>query len=151
MFNINKLSMQKKSTHCQKRANVKKYLPRTLISKKVQSGVALLEALIAITIFSVGILGIAGLQAAMVKGTTESKNRADASMIAQKRIAQMWADPANLDEYLETNTAIPELPSGKRTTTQGATPGQMTVNITWQTPGEPIHKYGAVVLIVGAT
>ena len=122
-------------------------------AKKSQSGIALLESLIAILIFSMGILGIVGLQGAMLKGTTEAKNRADASFVAQRRIAMMWADPANLAGLVEAapGTAITELPNGRRITTQSAvTPGLMTVNITWQVPGEQPHKYGAVARIVGA-
>lgn len=152
MFNVGRSQMKKLNIKNSALKTAQKNLQTSLSRKKSQAGVALLEALIAITIFSVGILGIAGLQAAMIKGTTESKNRADASMIAQKRIAQMWADPANLASFVETNTVLTELPTGRRTTIQGATAGLMTVNITWQEPGEPTaHKYGAEVRIVGAT
>ena len=49
--------------------------------------------MIAILIFSMGVLAIVGLQAAMIKNTADSKYRAEASYIAQKRIGQMWADP----------------------------------------------------------
>ena len=41
------------------------------MANKFQNGIALLEALIAILIFSFGVLGIVGLQGAMVKGTTQ--------------------------------------------------------------------------------
>lgn len=58
--------------------------------KKVQAGSVLLEALIAILIFSMGILGIVGLQAAAVKNTTDAKYRSDAGMLANQLIGQMW-------------------------------------------------------------
>ena len=54
-----------------------------------QQGVVLLEALIAILIFSLGILGLVGLQASMVKGTSEAKNRAEASYVAQREIGRI--------------------------------------------------------------
>ncbi|MBL0167679.1 MAG: hypothetical protein IPP85_11320 [Propionivibrio sp.] len=41
--------------------------------RKQQSGVMLLEALIAILIFSLGVLGIGGLQASAVAATRDAK------------------------------------------------------------------------------
>jgi type IV pilus assembly protein PilV len=103
-----------------------------------QQGAVLLEAMIAIVIFSMGILALVGLQAAMLQNTTDSKFRADASYIAQQRLGVMWADPANAVAYVETNTNISSLlPGGKRTVTQTA-PGstQFTVTVGWTAPGE---------------
>lgn len=103
--------------------------------KSAQKGVALLEAMIAILIFSIGILAIVGLQAAMIKNTAEAQYRAEAGYIAQARIGQMWADPDNLAAYLETNTDISSLlPNGRRTVTQ-PTAGEFVVTVTWQQPG----------------
>ena len=62
--------------------------------------------MIAILIFSVGVLAIVGLQATMIKNTADSKYRAEASYIAQQRIGLMWADPDNVATYVETNTDI---------------------------------------------
>jgi type IV pilus assembly protein PilV len=105
--------------------------------KSTQQGVVLLEAMIAILIFSVGVLAIVGLQAAMIKNTSESKYRADASYIAQQRIGAMWADPGNLVNYLEANTDISSmLPNGKRSVTQPVV-GQFMVVVEWLLPGEP--------------
>jgi type IV pilus assembly protein PilV len=105
-------------------------------SPSAQQGVVLLEAMIAILIFSLGVLGLVGLQANMVKNTTSSKFRADASYIAQQRIGTMWSDPANLAAYLETDTDIStQLPGGRRTVTQPAA-GQYRVTVGWTEPGE---------------
>lgn len=109
---------------------------------KFQQGVALLEALIAILIFSMGILAIAGLQAYMLKGTTDAKSRADASFIAQQQLALMWANPQNLVGFAEVDTPIGNLPNGKRTTDiVDAVTGLVTVTVTWQVPGEDSHQY----------
>ena len=114
-----------------------------------QQGVVLLEALIAILIFSVGVLAIVGLQAAMIRNTSDSKYRADASYIAQQRIGAMWADPGNLVNYLEANTDISSLlPSGRRTVTQPVV-GQFVVTVTWQLPGDTPHNLVAVASITG--
>jgi len=100
-----------------------------------QEGVALLEAMIAILIFSIGILAIVGLQAVMIKNTAEAQYRSEAGYIAQARIGQMWADPDNVATYLETNTNIDNLlPNGRRTVTQPS-PGEFVVTVTWQQPG----------------
>ncbi len=69
-----------------------------------QSGVMLLEALIGILIFSIGILAIVGLQAASVKNQADAKYRADASYFANQIIGQMWGDRANLATYAHNPT-----------------------------------------------
>jgi len=60
-------------------------------NSKNQSGVMLLEALIGILIFSLGILAVVGLQAASIKVAADSKYRSDASLLANNLIGQMWA------------------------------------------------------------
>jgi len=64
-----------------------------------QRGISLLEALLGILIFSIGILAIVALQTTAIKGTTEAKYRADAGYLANQIIARMWVanrtDPAN--------------------------------------------------------
>jgi len=57
-------------------------------ARKFQEGVVLLESLIAILIFSMGILALVGLQGAMVKNTSDAKYRAEATFIAQQRLGQ---------------------------------------------------------------
>lgn len=56
-----------------------------------QAGFMLIEALIAILIFSIGILGIIGLQASAVQQSTDAKNRAEAASLADQLMGQMWA------------------------------------------------------------
>lgn len=102
---------------------------------QLQEGVVLIEVLVAILIFSMGVLAIVGLQATMIKSTADAKYRADASYIAQSRIGQMWADPANAVTYVEANTDISSLlPAGRRTVTQ-VSAGQYQITVTWQQPG----------------
>lgn len=115
-----------------------------------QQGVVLLEVLISILIFSMAVLAVVGLQATMVKNTSDAKYRADASYIAQQRIGAMWADIAKIDtDYLEVDTDIASLlPSGKRTVAKLA-PGQYQVTITWQAPGEAQHNFTIVAAISG--
>ncbi len=104
-------------------------------SGKAQRGAMLLEALIAIVIFSMGILALVGLQASMLSNTSNAKYRADASYVAQQRVGQMWADSDNAINYLENQTAVSGLPNGKRTVTQPNL-NQFVVTVTWQAPGD---------------
>ena len=60
--------------------------------RHTQSGAFLLEALIAILIFSFGILGIVGLQAKAIRFTNDSEYRAEATYLANSLISQMWSD-----------------------------------------------------------
>jgi type IV pilus assembly protein PilV len=119
--------------------------------KTTQQGVILIEVLVAILIFSVGVLAIVGLQANMIQNTAEAKYRSEASYIAQVRIGQMWADPANLATYLEANTDISTLlPAGTRTVTQ-PNPGEFRVTVTWQAPGpnSTPHNFTTLARITG--
>lgn len=68
--------------------------------RRGQEGAMLLEALIAILIFSMGILALIGLQGVAIKQTSDAKYRADAAFLASQIISQMWADnPANIPTY----------------------------------------------------
>ena len=53
----------------------------------------MLEALIAVTIFSIGILGSIGLQASVINNTLDARYRTDAAFLANQIISQMWVDP----------------------------------------------------------
>jgi type IV pilus assembly protein PilV len=113
---------------------------------RAQQGVVLLEALIAILIFSMGILGVVGLQAVMIKSSSDARFRSDASVIAQQRIGLIWADPSNVAGITETNTDISAvLPGGKRSTKQlssyvhpvtGVVSSEYLVTVNWTPPSE---------------
>jgi len=52
----------------------------------------LIEALIAILIFSIGILAVVGMQGVAIKNVTESRSRSEAAFLASELLAQMWID-----------------------------------------------------------
>lgn len=64
-----------------------------------ERGVMLLEAMIAILIFSMGILAIVGMQGAAIRNVTEAKHRSEASFLADEILAQMWTDAGNIAQY----------------------------------------------------
>ena len=73
-----------------------------------QSGSVLLEALIAILIFSMGILAIVGLQANAFNSVGEAKYRLEASYVANQVISTMWAlQPANIPLYAFASGTTP--------------------------------------------
>ena len=119
-----------------------------------QRGVVLLESLIAILVFSLGVLGIVGLQAAMIKSTADAKYRSEANLIAQQRIGQLWADPANKtpsDLNADVDVSA-QLPNGKRTLTLlNASQGQYRVVVSWQLPGADPHQLTLIANVSGGS
>lgn len=115
-----------------------------------QRGVALVEALIAILLFSLGILALVGLQASMSRNVTHAKLRAEASFLANQLIGQMWVDQANLSSYAApsgtcTNAAYMScakwqtqvrqvLPGGGANVTVNGT--AVNISLSWRLPGE---------------
>lgn len=135
---------------------MRKNLPGNLKIKSFQQGSALLEGLIAILIFSFGILAIMGLQAVSLENSATAKYRTDASLLAGQIIGQMWADQANISNYATGITYAPKtawqtqvaatLPKGTGTVAVGAA-NQVTVTVSWQTPGAAQHSFVSVAQI----
>jgi len=134
----------------------------SLTSRQQQKGAYLLEALIGILIFALGVLGIVGLQAASLRTTTDSAMRAEAVFAANQLLGQMWAD----DEFqliARYASAIGGQPykdfAAQLKTAQGGTwvadpavifdtvpaPSQtshyVVINIQWKSTGGDIHSY----------
>ena len=125
---------------------IKHHVAIASLRRRSQQGVVILESLIAILIFSMGILALVGLQAAMVSNTTSSKFRADASYIAQQKLGQLWADPANV---AASDSDVPELPNGRCSITLLAV-GEVQIVVTWQQPGEiEVHNVTTSARIAG--
>ena len=55
-----------------------------------QTGSMILESMIAILVFSLGILGVVGLQAASINASSDAKYRSEASLLANELIGRMW-------------------------------------------------------------
>ena len=85
-----------------------------------QNGSVLLEAMVAVVVFSFGLLALISMQSAAVRSTTDAKHRADASFLANQIIGQMWGvniDAAeSLDDFSNgvsaTEDDADECPSG---------------------------------------
>ncbi|MFA7269076.1 MAG: hypothetical protein WC073_07015 [Sterolibacterium sp.] len=128
----------------------------------------LLEALIAILIFSMGVLAIVGMQAAAVKSSSDAKFRADASLLANELIGQMWVSDrttaalqtkfnspggaAYADWLTNVQTRLPGVTASANTpTVTVAANGTVTIGLLWKLPSDPpemaAHTYVAVAQI----
>lgn len=121
---------------------------------KLQNGVILIEALIGILIFSIGILALIGMQAAAMKNTADAKYRSEAAFLANQIIGQIWSDRTHLAQYADGKAyalrdqwdadvaALLPVPKGSEpsiTVTASAPPedsNEVKVVIQWQQPNE---------------
>lgn len=66
---------------------------------KAGGGFVLLETIVAILLFTVGILGILGLQFSMVRAQTEASYRSEAAQLTQELIGLMWVGGLNINRF----------------------------------------------------
>lgn len=122
--------------------------------QKNQSGVVILEVLVSIVIFAVGVLGIVGLQAVTAKTGIDARFRTEAATLADELVAraQIWSDTTTLTanfqnggaEYLAwynnrlaiAGSGLPDAQATVAFLVPFAGGGaMMSVEITWQAPG----------------
>jgi type IV pilus assembly protein PilV len=114
-----------------------------------QRGVTLLEALLGILLFSVGILAVVGIQAMAVRNVAESKYRMDASFLANQVVGEMWTNRSNLALYNYTSGSPPAALTNWVGRVNASLPGTtanppqvnvngttVTITIFWQAPEE---------------
>jgi type IV pilus assembly protein PilV len=144
---------------------------------RAQRGFMLLEVLVALLIFSIGVLGIVGLQASMTKAQTGSKFRADAAFLAQRLIGGMWSDRSGLNKYNHDTAGgdacaahtrcsewltevAAQLPGGTAeiavrslgTDTAGVViAAEVVITIQWTPPNEEQRKYTTVSAVAANT
>jgi type IV pilus assembly protein PilV len=132
------------------------------------AGVMLLEALIGILIFSIGILGLIGLQAASIKNTTEARYRSEAGYLANQIVGRMWVDRANLAAYALTaatacdsgnistplmewnclvEQTLPGITAAANRPTIDVAADTVTVTVRWQLPSADARQFQMVARI----
>jgi len=136
-------------------------------NRNSQSGVALLEALLGILLFSIGILAVVGLQAVAVRTVAESQYRMEAGFLANDVVAQMWTNRGNLALYEYSGGAPGAILAPWVNKVEGKLPGAVknppsiaidgpvvTVTIFWQHPEEaalsptpPPHSHTVVAVM----
>jgi type IV pilus assembly protein PilV len=128
--------------------------PRRRSDRGIVRGFVLIEALIALLIFSLAVLGLVGLQASMTRATSGAKYRADAAYLASDLVGLMWIDSRNLALYDAGECAghppcqhwmarvRERLPTGTGSAEVSTTePGQVTVKVTWQAPSDELRQF----------
>lgn len=124
-----------------------------------QRGVMLVEALVGLLIFSIGILALIALQAVGIRENNEAAYRSAASFVVDRIIGDLWAaNTANLTTFAGTYSATSKatepwsksvtaaLPAGSAEVV--VTGGSVTVTVTWQAPGAPAHSFKQRAVIV---
>jgi len=112
------------------------------LSRNGQAGVALLEVLVSVLLFSLGLLGLIGLQARAISFSVDAEDRNRAALLANEISAQMWIYksvnvPADVLTAWKARVSDPTtggLPSGDGKVTPDATKPFADVEITWQPP-----------------
>ena len=125
---------------------------------KSQAGVMLIEALIGILIFSIGILALIGMQGQAIRNTTDARYRSEASFLATEVIGRMWIDIANLPKFdndyasafaarddwaTKVAATMPgvDLAGATRPTIElDAVTNEVVVTVIWQQPGETVTR-----------
>jgi type IV pilus assembly protein PilV len=108
------------------------------------AGFTLIEVLVAILLFSIGLLGVVGMQARMLQASTQNGDRARASMLANELVSTMWSQQsvnvssATLSAW-QKRVADPTtagLPNGVGSVAYATASGTTTatVTITWKAP-----------------
>lgn len=130
-----------------------------IIKKPGQRGYVLLEALVALLIFSLGLLGLIGFQAASTKIAADSRFRTEAAMLADELIAKMAASDVTTvkTDYASDGSKFKawvndRVVGGSRLPNVTITPTFFTsatsqtlrahVKVEWATPGTTIDKGG---------
>jgi type IV pilus assembly protein PilV len=142
-------------------------LMKALPCQKREQGVAMLEALISILIFSIGILGLIGMQATAIGASTDAKNRANAAMLANSLIGRLAvSDPttaaayahrpngpvcaptgsdstdSNVTDWLrDVSSTLPGAVSNKQQIIVDTSNNLVTVAICWQLPNGDMHQH----------
>jgi type IV pilus assembly protein PilV len=140
-------------------------------SRQGQHGGFLLEALIAILIFSFGILGIVGLQAQSIRHINDAQYRAEAIYLANSVVSRMWTDDiatikANYDSTLGTGAGwlafkdqVQLMPGGlpgavlqdpiiEFLAAESVQSETVRVSVFWQEPGETtFHEFRTEAII----
>ncbi|SDK70865.1 type IV pilus assembly protein PilV [Methylophilus rhizosphaerae] len=117
----------------------------TLRHPVAQRGSVLIESMVAVVIFSMGVLALIGLQTAMLKNSSDNRYRAEAQLIAQTQLANMMAsgsDAATYVSQVDRSRIQAQLPNGSLTFS-AITNSMITVTVGWQVPGGNPHQVSA--------
>jgi type IV pilus assembly protein PilV len=119
--------------------------PRRPPGRRAQRGVALIEALMSILIFSIGVLGLMGLEARAINFSVDAEDRNRAALFASEVASTLWlSGSGNVGNAITANstawnTSVADptktgLPNGGITVVQIGTTNAADITITWRSP-----------------
>lgn len=127
-----------------------------------QQGFSLIEVLVSILIFSLGVLGLVGLQAQATRYSIEAAERSRAALMANDLVAAMWGAQSTTVPTATLNAWTARLqddktsglPSATRTISAPDAAGTVTITINWTSVARgasgPSSKYVTQVTLPGA-
>lgn len=126
--------------------------------KQREAGWALMDGLIAIAVFSIGVLGLMALYLYSIKNSSEAGYRAEAAFFANQVVARMWADDKKTlvdnyaspngpkfkvwqDEVRDARTGLPNATGANAPAIDVKAGNRVTVTVRWQASGGESHQY----------
>jgi len=133
--------------------------------KRYQHGGGLVEGLVSLTILSVGLLGMAGMQGTLIQEGTESRSRMQAGFLASSVLGMAAANPENVGCFIvnsaqsvpcvspdaqaqatswtdQVGSALPGSAAVPPSVAYDAASGQLTVTLRWQMRGDTtVHNF----------
>jgi type IV pilus assembly protein PilV len=113
-----------------------RFAPRT---RRAMRGFTLVEVLVALLLFSFGILGAVATEARILQATAQNEDRSRASLLANEIIARMWAErsvsvDATAWQLRVADPAVSGLPNGAGSVSKPDADGMVTITVTWRPP-----------------
>lgn len=130
----------------------KHHHPTPSSARASQTGVALIEVLVSILLFSLGILGLIGLQTRAISLSVDAEDRNRAALIANDIATTMWIkrtvaiDPeAGSPSWNDraSNLQAGGLPGGSITITPTGAANTVDILITWRPPQRAASEQGS--------
>lgn len=78
-----------------------------MIAPRRQGGLALIEAIVAVVLLGIGLLGAVGMQARSQSALADTGMRAEATLAAESLLGAMAVDVAHASDYALTATGTP--------------------------------------------
>lgn len=144
------------------------------IKMKKQKGIFVFEAMVAIFIFVVGVLGVVRLQSSTINAVSEGGYRTTAMYLADSIVGKMWLDISNIENYDVDSATLSTVVSAWRQEAQNLLPGvaddpenpsdipalptidvvnnggryDVTVSVFWRHPGSQVNSKHVVQTVI---
>lgn len=122
---------------------MRQFLQHPPKSQHQEAGVALLEVLVSLLLFSFGILGLIGLQSRAISLSTDAGDRNRAALLANEIASSMWltqsvtldTSPGSIWQTRVADLTKDGLPNGAVSVTATAgTTNSADIRLTWRAP-----------------